>query len=125
MILIAATAVLGSIGLTIMPAGTTAQAADQPALSLEQKTTLRCAAAFAMVADGQKRGNPEALAYPALDERGKEFFVRISARLMDQTGLDRRAIASIMQREAQDLWDNDQVDQIMPSCLLLLSASGI
>lgn len=116
---------LGPASLMTMPVVTTAQPANPPALSLEQQTTLRCAAAFAMVAEGQKRGNAEALAYPALDKRGKEFFVRSSARLMDQTGLDRRAIASIMQREAQDLWDNDQVDQIMPSCLLLLSASGI
>ena len=101
------------------------QSSPKMALSLEQKSTLRCAAAFAIIADGQARGNAEALAYPELGERGREFFVRSSVRLMDQTGMDRATIAAIMQREAQELWDKNQVEQIMPSCMLLLTASGI
>lgn len=106
-----------------MPLSASAQ--DAPKLSLEQKTSLRCSAAFAIVADGQARGNADALEYPALAERGREFFVRSSARLMDDAGLDRAQISKLMQIEAQDLWDKGEVEQIMPSCLLLLNASGI
>ena len=85
----------------------------------------RCAAAFAIVADGQARGKKDALAYPALDQRGREFFVRSSARVMDDTGMDRAAVAAALQAEAKDLWDKDAIGQIMPSCLLLLEASGV
>lgn len=107
----------------ILPAALAAQSSTD--LTLEQKTSLRCSAAFAIIADGQQRGNAEALEYPALAERGREFFVRSSARLMDETGMDRAQISNLIQAEAQDLWDKGEVEQIMPSCLLLLNASGV
>ncbi|WP_271439426.1 hypothetical protein [Pontixanthobacter luteolus] len=96
-----------------------------PPVSLEQKTALRCAAAFAIVADGQSRGNAEASNWPALGERGREFFVRVSAQMMDEVGLERGQVAALIQREAQDLWDSGETQQVMPSCLLLLETSGI
>ncbi|MXP48367.1 hypothetical protein GRI43_13305 [Altererythrobacter luteolus] len=96
-----------------------------PLVSLEQKTALRCAAAFAIVADGQSRGNAEASNWPALGERGREFFVRVSAQMMDEVGLERGQVAALIQREAQDLWDSGETQQVMPSCLLLLETSGI
>lgn len=107
----------------LLPSALAAQSSAD--LTLEQKTSLRCSAAFAIIADGQARGNAEALQYPALAERGREFFVRSSARLMDDTGMNRTQISALMQVEAQDLWDKGEVEQIMPSCLLLLNASGI
>lgn len=60
-----------------------------------------------------------------MDQRGREFFVRSSARVMDDTGMDRAAVAAALQAEAKDLWDKDAIGQIMPSCLLLLEASGV
>lgn len=96
-----------------------------PRVSLDQKTALRCAAAFAIVADGQSRGNAEAIKWPALGERGREFFVRVSAQLMDEAGFQRGQVAGLIQREAQDLRDKGETQQVMPSCLLLLETSGI
>ena len=94
-------------------------------LSLEQQTALRCSAAFAIVADGQARGNSEAVRYPPLGKRGREFFVRASAQLMDETGMDREDVAALLSAEAQKLWDEGRIDDVMPACLLLLDASGL
>lgn len=120
------------LALLFAPAILVAQPAPQPApqpepvpLSLENRTALRCAAAFAIVADGQARGNREMQAHPALDQRGREFFVRTSARLMDDTGMDRAAVAAALQAQALELRDKNEIVQIMPACLLLLEASGI
>lgn len=111
---------MGALALALQSAPATT-----PELSLEQRTSLRCAAAFAIVADGQANGNPAAQAWPALGERGKEFFVRASAQVMDQAGLDRGQISAILSAEAQKLWDEGTIDDVMPGCLLLLDASGI
>lgn len=96
-----------------------------PELSLQQRTSLRCAAAFALVAEGQANGNEAAKAYPAMGQRGKEFFVRASAQVMEETGLSRAQIGALLSQEAQSLWDNDTLTDVMPGCLLLLDASGV
>lgn len=116
------------LALLFVPVLSSAQ--DQPAtspnpLSLEDRTALRCAAAFAIVANGQKRGDETALAHPPLGERGREFLVRTSARIMDETGTDRAALATILRAQAQSLWDKGETDEVMPACLLLLEASGL
>ena len=99
---------------------------QSPALNAQQSATLRCSAAFAIVAQGQANGNTAAQAYPPLAERGREFFVRTAARLMDELQLDRAEISALVSREAQQLWDEDGLlDQVMPSCLALLEASGV
>lgn len=102
----------------------TAPVADKP-LSSQSKALLRCSAAFAMIAHGQERGNEAALKWPDLKTRGREFFVRSLAQLMDETGLDRAGISQMVGVEAQKLWDTGQVDAIMPSCLLMLEGSKI
>lgn len=112
---------------TLIPAAlllTTAQAAPAE-LSQESRALLRCSAAFAMVSHGQSVGNEAALQWPRLDTRGREFFVRSLARLMDETGLDRDGISALVSAEAQRLWDNGEVDQVMPACLLMLEGSGV
>jgi hypothetical protein len=97
-----------------------------PALSLEQQSGLRCAAAFALVAQAQAAGDAEALAYPALGERGREFFVRTAARLIDETGLDRDGVSRLLSAEAVRLVREDgALEQTMPACLILLEASGL
>ncbi len=99
--------------------------AVDPPLDLEQQAAVRCSAAFAVVGHGQQSGNAEALAYPLVNERGREFFVRTAARLMDERGLTRDQVAMLMREEAQTLWDDDAVEAVMPGCLLLLDASGL
>lgn len=96
-----------------------------PRLSLEQQTALRCSAAFALVADAQARGDAEARSLPPLQQRGREFFVRFSAQLMDETGMDRQQVAALLSAEALSLRGEGQVKQVMPACLLLLDASGL
>ncbi|MBU0669403.1 MAG: hypothetical protein KJ703_11045 [Alphaproteobacteria bacterium] len=97
-----------------------------PALSLEQQSGLRCAAAFALVAQAQAAGDTEALEYPALGERGREFFVRTAARLIDETGLDRVGVARMLSAEAARLAQEEgALDRAMPPCLMLLEASGL
>ncbi|MCP5383067.1 MAG: hypothetical protein H6913_00415 [Altererythrobacter sp.] len=99
--------------------------AQAPQLTLEQSAALRCSAAFALVAEGQANGNAEALAFPPLATRGREFFVRTSARIMDETGRTREQVAAMLQAEAQKLWDEDMIGEVMPGCMLLLDASGV
>lgn len=96
-----------------------------PDLTIEQRTALRCSVAFALVAEGQARGDTEALAYPALGERGREFFVRTSARIMDETGLSRETVAELLAAEVESLREEGALDQVMSPCMLLLDASGL
>ncbi|EDL49497.1 hypothetical protein [Erythrobacter sp. SD-21] len=98
---------------------------ERPELNAQQAATLRCSAAFGIVAHGQANGDEVALQYPPLNERGKEFFVRAGARLMDELGLDRDGIQALVSAEAQRLWDEDAIGDVMPACLLLLDASGV
>lgn len=100
--------------------------ADVPELNAQQSATLRCSAAFGVVAHGQANGDEVALRYPPLGERGKEFFVRSAARLMDELELDRAGIQKLVSLEAQKLWvEEGLLEDVMPSCLVLLDASGL
>ncbi len=110
-----------SLALLAAPAMATAQA-PVPQLSLDHRMLVRCSAAFAIVSNGQDNGNAEALQYPPLAERGREFFVRASARVMDEAGLDRTQIEAALSAEAQEMWDNGTIAEVMPACLSLLPA---
>ena len=65
------------------------------------------------------------LEYPLLAARGREFFVRSNAQLMDEAGLDRAAIEARLRAEADAIVAEGSLDEIMPPCLLLLDASGL
>ena len=60
-----------------------------------------------------------------MEARGKEFFVRSMARVMDDAGLSRDQVAMMVNTHAQALVAEDAVDEAMPACLLLLDASGL
>jgi len=105
-----------ALALLAVPAAGMAQAP----LSLEHRMLLRCSAAFAITANRQASGEADALAYPALAARGREYFVRASARVMDEAGLDRGAVAQALETEARDLVANGTLAQVMPVCLALL-----
>ena len=102
-------------------------AADAPQLSLEQATGLRCGVAFALVAQGQQAGDPAALAYPAMNPRGKEFFVRFMAALMEDPRFSRDLVTSLAMRETQELARGgpEALSAVMPACLQLLDLSGL
>lgn len=99
--------------------------ADAAPLAPDQQGALRCSAAFALIAERQRQGEEAALEYPALGERGREFFVRSGARLMDEAGLTRITIEQRMRNQAAAILEEGSLDEIMPPCLLLLEASGI
>lgn len=120
-ILIAAAIGLAAQATTPVPP-TTPPAAQ---LSQENKALVRCSAAFALVSFGQENGNADVQKWPAIDPRGREFFVRALAQVMDDTGMERDAVAGIVQAEAQRLLDEAQVDAVMPACLTMLEASGV
>lgn len=96
-----------------------------PVLSQENRALLRCAAAFAIVANGQANSDAAARQWPDLSTRGREFFVLTMAQLMDASGLDRAGITQLARDEAQALIANDEVHKIMPTCLLMLESSGV
>ena len=102
-----------------------AQVAAPRELSLEHRMLLRCSAAFALVANRQETGDAEAGRYPPLKERGSEYFVRASARVMDEAGLDRNAVGAALRAEAQALLQDGMLAAVMPACLSALDAARL
>lgn len=110
------------------------QAPDAPAtspealdLSAEQSASLRCGVAFGIVAGGQEAGDERALAFPPMEPRGKEFFVRTLARLMDEKNLTREQVFALAMGQMAELGDGgiESVTEMMPACLMMLDASGL
>ena len=112
-----------ALAAVLLAAPAAAQVAAPPQLTLEHRMLLRCSAAFALVAYRQDTGDAEAARYPPLKERGSEFFVRASARVMDEAKLDRAAIGEALKVEAQALLQGETLAAIMPVCLSALEAS--
>ena len=106
-----------------------AQATSAPALpplTLEQASALRCSVAFGLVHMGQRDGVPGFDDYPAMGERGQEFFVRTTAKLMDELDADRATIVALVKRESEELGTSpERVGEVMPACLMMLEASGL
>ena len=104
----------------LLAAPLSAQAAAPP-LPPELQTGLRCAALFSIVAAQQTRQG--ASDWPPLAERGREFFVRVSARAMDAGKLDRPALQALMQGQVAELRSNDQRAALKAPCLAMLDAN--
>jgi len=94
-------------------------------LTQEHSALLRCSAAFALVSYGQANGEAAANAWPEIDPRGREFFVRALAKIIDDTGLTRDQVAQLAEAKAQRLIDENLLDSVMPGCLLMLETSGV
>ena len=96
--------------------------ASLPPLTIAQQTSLRCSAAFAMVAAGQAKGEADTLSYPSLAKRGREYFVRVAARVMDETGATREQLQALMLGEAAAIRAEGpkSLSALMPPCLMLL-----
>jgi len=102
-----------------------APTASAPVLALEQTAALRCAAAIAVATRLQEAGGSDAQDYPPLGERGREFFVRTIAKLIDDTGLTREQLSTRLAGEAELFRDRDRLSATMPACLLMLDTAGV
>lgn len=106
------------------------QPAPLPDLNLEQQTAMRCSAAFAYVAAGQARKDPAFAGYPPVGMRGREFFVRTTAGLIDATGATRPQVQELFRRSYADLTAglakapdrSAALNAVMRPCLSLLDA---
>lgn len=94
-------------------------------LDIRQQTALRCSVAIAMGAEQQRMGKPEDSSWPDLTTRGREYFVRSLAQLMDETGATREGIALYARPEVEALKQPGRLTEIMPACLAMLDASGL
>ena len=99
-------------------------AAKPVTLTQEDRASLRCSAAFAIV--GARQGGADGGNLSSeINQRGREFFVVTLAGIMDERGLDRVAIEREVRSEASKLLKSGEVDTIMPACLLMLQAAGL
>ena len=75
-----------------------------------------------MVAAGQAKGEVDTLAFPPLAKRGREYFVRVAAQVMDQTGATREHLQALVLREATAIRAEGpkSLSALMPPCLMLL-----
>lgn len=103
----------------------TLAAAPAPILSQPQATALRCGVVFALGTRMQADGKAAAATWPALATRGREYFVRVFARLMDDTGASRDQLTAMAGAERTALKDDAAVAAAMPGCLALLEAAGV
>lgn len=94
-------------------------------LTIAQQSALRCSVAIAIAAEQQRAGQASGNDWPDLTIRGREFFVRSLAKLMDEAQLTRPMLADHAQREAELLDEPARLTDVMPACLLLLEASGL
>jgi hypothetical protein len=94
-------------------------------LPVEQQTALRCSVAMALAAERQRVGQAAERGWPDLTTRGREFFVRSLAQLMDDTGMNRERLMLYSRAEAASLSEAGALEAVMPGCLLLLDASGL
>lgn len=106
--------------LALLAAPLSAQAAA-PKLPPELHTGLRCAALFSIVAAEQTRQG--AGDWPPLVQRGREFFVRVSARAMDTGKFDRPALQALLQTEVASLRTGNSRAALKAPCLAMLDAN--
>jgi hypothetical protein len=116
--------ILPALALAAVPA-VAQQPAPAPQLTDEQRTLLHCSATFALVSGRQHAGDKDALAQPDITARGREYFVRALAQLIDDAHLDRETVVKLVQAEAARLQNSPDLLKEMPPCLASLQASGL
>lgn len=119
------TSLLAALALSAAAPALAQPAARPPQLTGDQQTLLHCSATFALVSGRQHAKDPQALAFPDITQRGREYFVRAMVQLMDEAGLDHDAIAALVAKEAAGLQEPAVLYQQMPACLASLQASGL
>lgn len=81
--------------------GAATQPASADALTEHQRHDLRCAAAFAVVAVAQTRGDAAALALPPLGLRGKRYLGLVGERVSTETGLSGETVHDLLAAAAK------------------------
>lgn len=112
--------------------------ADPPALQssitidqlpIEQAAAARCAIAFATVSRWQKEGDPRGTAYPDMEAGGgREFFVQVMVKLMDEAKLSRDDIVALAVRGVEEHNKPDGAERVaamMPACNSMKSDAGL
>lgn len=100
-------------------------ASAPPVLTPPQSMALRCGVVFALGTRMQADRKPAAAGWPPLEARGKEYFVRMLARLIDDTRASRDTLSAMAAREAASYRDDAAVAAALPGCLPLLDAAGL
>ncbi len=85
-------------------------------LTAPQRRDLRCAAAFAVVAGAQARGEPAALALPPLAERGRRYLGLVGEQVAAATGLSGATVHGLLRDEARALGDRTAL-AVATACL--------
>jgi hypothetical protein len=98
-------------------------------LSIEQSAAARCAIAFAAVSRWQKAGDPRGAAHPDMEAGGgREFFVQVMAKIMDEAGLTRQSIIALA-ADGFESYDKpegaERLAAMMPACQMMKSAAGL
>ena len=98
-------------------------------LPIAQAAAARCAIAFATVSRWQKAGDPRGSAYPDVETgAGREFFVQVMAKLMDEAGLTRDNVVALAFDGVEDHDKPDGAERVaalMPACQTMKSAAGL
>jgi hypothetical protein len=94
-------------------------------LSRDQGVLVRCSAAFALHARLAAEGKADPALPASLAGRGKEYFVRAGAQLIDEAGLSREEVTLLMEDEISHLADPVVLAATLPGCIRSLEASGL
>jgi len=95
---------------------------QDPALTEHDRHDLRCAAAVAVVAVMQARGDAAGRALPPLGIRGKRYFGLVGERIAAQTGLSAAAMHDVLADAARSV-AHDGAPAVAVSCLGELDAA--
>lgn len=102
---------------------------DLSALPVTQSAPIRCALAFAVVADWRRTGDARAEGLPVVPEaEAREFFVQALAQIIEARALDRDAVTGLVAREAARLKTDAgraEIAAMMPACQMMKSAAGL
>jgi hypothetical protein len=128
-LILAAALALQSAPVSPAPAPEPNAPVSLDSLPIEQAGAARCAIAFATVSRWQKAGDARGSGYPDIETTGgREFFVRVMVKLMDDAGLTREDIAALSVRGVEENQAPDGAERIktmMPACELMKSAAGL
>lgn len=118
-----------ALALQPAPAEPTRPPVTLEQLPIEQAAAARCAIAFATVSRWQKDGDPRGRAFADFDaEGGREFFVQVMAKLIDEAGLTRADVVALATRgfaEHDGPGGADRIAAMMPPCRTMKSAAGL
>lgn len=111
------------------PAPPPAETITPDDLPIEQAAAARCAIAYATVGRWQTTGDARGRGFADVAAGGgREFFVQVMVRLMDDAGLTRAHVQALAARGFSDYDTPDglkRIEAMMPACELMKSAAGL